>query len=346
MTLSLSALSAARLGSRALPLAGELLALEAADAIPQGLVALKATANPALSGDELPGRLKLLNWGINATLKGEVKVGETTLKSLSANQDAYGFDLIALDYAHNSLPGHKNYKTDPREVAGYGKVEVVKDDGVYLTSLSYTPSGKANALNYRDLSPTPLLNKDGEVIFMHSVALCPQGAILGGELSFFDADIAGLKALAPDAPLPVTGGFIDCKKLLCALLGLDADNASDDQIAASAQEFARGPKDPTPETAAGATALSVRMDSIERDLILGAALREGKIVPLAARDLPVEKFRALVAELPAGTVPIERQTPGIVALAAPGKQVESAADEAVRVTLGLTKEQWLKHNAA
>ncbi len=58
------------------------------------------------------------------------------------NQDALGFDKIALDFNHNSLHGHPNYKPDPREVAAYGVPQVVDGQGLFLDQIEYTPTGK------------------------------------------------------------------------------------------------------------------------------------------------------------------------------------------------------------
>jgi len=66
----------------------------------------------------------------------------------------------------------------------------IPGDGLYLTALSYTPSGNKYAREYRDLSPAVLLDDDGEVIFCHSVALCPQGEVRG--LSFYSVDVRNL----------------------------------------------------------------------------------------------------------------------------------------------------------
>ena len=341
-----------------------LLALSAAATVPKGLVALKAISNAALAAEELPKRLKLLNWGVNETVKGPVKVGDETVRSLAVNQASQGYDFVALDYNHNSLPGHPNYQKDPREVAAYGAVEVVKDDGLYITGIVYTPSGLEKAANYRDLSPTPLLNKEGEVIFLHSVALCPQGAVK--DLSFYSAGTAGLTALDPVDPPPTTATTMDYKTLLCVILGVDPKTATDDDIASKAHEMAKDGKDgddddgddddddddDTSPAAAkkgkGAkgkpTAMSRRLDSVERELVVANGLREGKVIPLAVRSLPVGQLRTIIAQLPAGTVPTDRQTAAVVALNAPGKAAEAAADEVVRCNLGISKETWDKHN--
>ena len=339
-----------------------LLALSAAATVPKGLVALKAISNAALAEKELPKRLKLLNWGVNETVKGPVKVGDETVRSLAVNQASQGYDFVALDYNHNSLPGHPNYQKDPREVAAYGAVEVIKEDGLYFTGIVYTPSGQEKAANYRDLSPTPLLNKEGEVIFLHSVALCPQGAVK--DLSFYSAGTAGLKALDPVDPPPTTATTMDYKTLLCAILGVDPKTATDDDIASKAHEMAKGSKGddedddeeddddddtpPPPKKGKGAkgkpTAMSTRLDAVERELVVANGLREGKVIPLAVRSLPVDQLRTIIAQLPAGTVPTDRQTAALVALTPPGAAAEAAADETVRKTLGISKETWDKHN--
>ena len=322
-----------------------LLALHATP--PKGLVALKAISNAALADNhQLPTRLKLLNWGQNDTTKGPVLVGDATLQHLAANQAREGYDHVALDYNHNSLPGHPNFQPDPREVAAYGAVEVVAQDGLYLTGIDYTPSGLAKARNYRDLSPTPLLNQDGEVIFLHSVALCPQGAVK--DLSFFSAGGAGLNALAADDdPPPVTATTMDYRRLLCAMLDLDPDQATDDDIAAAAHLAAAEKKTAAEAVRSNAAAtlepMGVRVDRIEREFVIGNGLLEGKIIPLAVRALPLNQLRQVVAELPAGQVPTRRQTPGVVALAA--STPPNAADEEVRQRMGINPETWARHNA-
>ena len=87
-------------------------------AFPQSkLIALGAIRNDALQGQALPARLKLFNWGDNETVnKGVVKVGKGTMAALAANQAKFGFDVIALDYGHNSLPGHPSFGSTPLQL--------------------------------------------------------------------------------------------------------------------------------------------------------------------------------------------------------------------------------------
>lgn len=138
-------------------------------------------SNGALQVKGLPRRLKLLDWGVNQTVFGPVIVNETTAALLPMNQKKLGFDTIALDYEHNTVKGTPEFERtrEPREIAANGVPLVVPGEGLFFDALEYTPSGKQNHLNYIDLSPTPKLSEKGEVVFLHSVALCRQGAVEG-----------------------------------------------------------------------------------------------------------------------------------------------------------------------
>lgn len=151
------------------------------------LVACRAISNGALTSEALPHEIKLLNWGVNQTTKGDVIVDDATVAALAANQRSLGFDRIALDFEHNTVEGSLEYERtrEPRDVAGYGVPKLVKGDGLYLSAIEYTPIGKEKARNFADLSPTPLLDKQRRVIFLHSVALVRNGAV--HDLSFFSA---------------------------------------------------------------------------------------------------------------------------------------------------------------
>jgi phage I-like protein len=348
--------------------------LTATPAIPGKLVALAPISNEALKGSELPTRLKLLNWGDNETAtKGVVKVGKKTLASLSANQAKFGFDRVCLDYNHNSLPGHPNFQKDPRLSGGYGEPVVIEGDGLYLESLSYTPSGKVHAPEYSDLSPTPLLDETGEVIFLHSVALCPQGEVKG--LTFLCASF--LKPLsAKHTAVVAHRTTMDYKSLLCTLLGLDGQTATDDDIQTAAEARAKkedADKDPT-RTGNGAeeapddkvnsatamaaligkavsealkplttqfAATAAATEAEQRKAIEAEALGKGKLIPLSVKKLPFEQFKAIVAELPEGTVPVDQRTPdNVTALSA--TTTDGNASQVMSL-LGIGKDDWEKH---
>lgn len=153
------------------------------------LIACKAISNGALASQDLPNEIKLLNWGRNETVKGVVIVDDTTAAVLAANQREFGYDRIALDFEHNTVEGTPEFKRtqEPRDVAGYGVPKIIQGDGLYLTGITYTDIGKAKAKNFADLSPTPLLDMQRRVIFLHSVALVRNGAV--HDLSFFTANV-------------------------------------------------------------------------------------------------------------------------------------------------------------
>lgn len=146
-------------------------------------------SNCALDGEELPVRIKILDWGDNPNVNGApIRVTERTLRVLPANQKRSGRDTVALDYEHNTVPGSDEYArtAEPRKVAGYGSPAIVEGDGLYLEMQAYTPSGRENAREYMDLSPAVYMDdRTREVTALHSVALCRQGAVEG--LQFFAA---------------------------------------------------------------------------------------------------------------------------------------------------------------
>lgn len=315
---------------------------------PNGLLACQAISNGALSADSLPERIKLLNWGTNPSLKGDIVVGPRTVTALAANQEKFGFDKVGIDFEHQSVEGHKNFKPSPRDYAAYGIPEIVAEDGLYLTSLTWTPSGEKNARNYCDLSPV-VLRQDGEVIFIHSVALCPQGAVQG--LEFFTADFKPTTNTESHS-MNITE---DLRKLLTTLFETPAD-ADEAAILSAGQSFAEkiakiiNP----PKTEAGAdktdkvelTALATGLDELRKQFdastrsnILSAALRDGKLVPNSAKDLPLDKLTSLVAELPGNQVPLDKRTPD--AVKSEGLDALSAEDLEVARQLGLDPKEML-----
>ena len=138
------------------------------------LVAMRISNN-ALGAAELPKRIKLLGWGSNPTTGDDGKPGrplivdDATAEILPLAQKSYGFDRVALDFGHNSVPGHPAYQKHPRKHAAYGTPEVVKGEGLFLANIEYTPSGIEFAREYADLSPTPLVDKDGRVLLLLSL---------------------------------------------------------------------------------------------------------------------------------------------------------------------------------
>lgn len=162
------------------------MTVKSTEALPP-LVALKAISNGALKAEQLPSRLKVLNWGHNASTKGNVLLDLTSADALARNQRAHGFERVALDFEHNTVPGSIEFERsqEPRRVAAYGTPSLIPNDGLYLENIEWTPAGLAEAKNFADLSPAPGLDAEGRIIFLHSVALVRNGAV--HDLSFFSA---------------------------------------------------------------------------------------------------------------------------------------------------------------
>jgi len=162
-------------------------------------------SNGALKADELPSRIKILNWGPNKTLDGDITLDAESYKVFYANQSSIGRAFCPLDFNHNTVPGTTEYKNDkaPRAIAAYGVPTIYPDDGMYMEYLQWTPSGIKSAKDFQDLSPAVLLDDNNRVIGMHSCALTPAGSI--ENLSFYSADdsvtslMGQLRALDADA---------------------------------------------------------------------------------------------------------------------------------------------------
>jgi phage I-like protein len=141
-------------------------------------------SNGVLENSELPGRIKIMAWGPNPSTKGVFSVGSQTLENLEANQRAAGFERVAVDFDHCSVPSTPQYETmlrlaQPPIILAYGRPHVIADDGIWLEEVQWTPTGKNRAKEYSDISPAIVPDRRGEVQFIHSVALTPNGALAG-----------------------------------------------------------------------------------------------------------------------------------------------------------------------
>ncbi len=147
---------------------------------------------------------------------------------------------------------------------------------------------------------------------------------------------------------------MDFKLLLITLLGLAA-TATDPEIMDAAKAFADKEKtedkpadDAKPADGAEIKALSVavkglsdRFDDTTRAGLLAGAAAAGKLVPLSVQKLPIADLTAIIAELPAGAVPITAQTTGIQAHAATVQMDESISKDVCR-QLGISEEDYKK----
>ena len=284
----------------------------------------------------LPKRIKVLNWGDNPNSHGKrVNVGPLFAKCLNA--ETYPYRKVALDFEHNTFPGTAAYKEskEPRPVAGFGTIEAVEGEGVFITMSSWTPDGEKMAANYADVSAGAVTDDDGNLIAVASVALCRTGAVDG--MDFVEAPLSGGVSSAlsgiinqgraePGHHDNQKGKAMDYKALLLKTLGLGED-ATDEAIQAAVAKVAekKPEEDAAALSAAVKTAVAEAVKPIEEkvaalsaaavahekaDLIAEAA-REGKVIALGADaigKITVEDLKATIAKTPV-TVPLNAKTP-------------------------------------
>lgn len=327
---------------------------------PLKLICLKAAAPQfdASKGVEgLPNRILVMPWGESQTTEGKITVNEITLASLPAYNASKNWDRPALDFEHSSVPGSATYKGEPVKVAGYGSVQVVEGEGIYLLMSSWTKEGQEFAAggHYGDLSPVIHTNDKGEVIGLHSAALCRHGATPG--LIFLSATPTQTKTTMDKPPQSADELFNALKGAL--KLGADATpgdvmtaltKALSAKVEVEKKEDKPAPADDAVKTltatvtdlAATVKTLSATVEGTERTNILAQANREGKQVPKTAEALPLDQLKALCAELPV-TVPMEKRTPDATALMLSGTGgVNPAADEVSKHT-GVSDEDRKKY---
>ena len=292
----------------------------------------------SLSADaaKLPRRIKVLNWGDNPNSHGK-RVNVGPLFATCLNAETYPYRKVALDFEHNTFPGTAAYKEskEPRPVAGFGTIEAVEGEGVFITMSSWTPDGEKMAANYADVSAGAVTDDDGNLIAVASVALCRTGAVDG--MDFVEAPLSGGVSsalsgiinqeggLKPAAPIQ-KGTAMDYKALLLKALGLGED-ATDEAIQAAVAKVAekKPEEDAAALSAAVKTAVAEAVKPIEEkvaalsaaavahekaDLIAEAA-REGKVIALVADaigKITVEDLKATIAKTPV-TVPLNARTP-------------------------------------
>ena len=314
---------------------------------PDKVILLRTTGTAVtLSADaaKLPRRIKVLNWGDNPNCHGKrVNVGPLFVKCLSAA--AYPDRKVALDFEHNTFPGTAAYKesAEPRPVAGFGTIEAVEGDGVYITMSSWTPEGERMAVNFADVSAGAVTDKEGNLIAVASVALCRAGAVDG--MDFVEAPLSGGvssalsgiinnkvegcglrvegKAQQPRSGAQhstlnsqLKGKAMNYKTLLLKALGLGED-ATDEAIQAALDAAGKKPG----ETTKGPTPEEVEKKKAEMAEAVKAAVAEA-----------VKPIEAKVAALSAAAVAHEKQD--LVAEAArEGKVVALSADALEKISV-------------
>ena len=311
---------------------------------PDKVILLRTTGVAvSLSADaaKLPRRIKVLNWGDNPNCHGKrVNVGALFVKCLNA--ETYPYRKVALDFEHNTFPGTAAYKEskEPRPVAGFGTIEAVEGDGVYITMSSWTPDGEKMAANYADVSAGAVTDKEGNLVAVASVALCRAGAVDG--MDFVEAPLSGgiSSALSGIINNNQKGQqAMDYKALLLKLLGLGED-ATDEAIQAALDAAGKKPSQEEQDAALSAmvetavaeavkpieekvAALSAAAVAHEKSDLIAEAAREGKVIALGADaigKITVEDLKATIAKTPV-TVPLNAKTPSGLKPAAPIDEV-------------------------
>ena len=341
------------------------------------LICLRANApqfNPDQGAAGLPDKLLVLGWGEHDTPQGKVICDDTTMQQLGAYNAAKNWDRIALDFEHNSVPKSPTYAGEPVKIAGYGKLQLVPGEGIYLLMSSWTPEGKTFAANghYGDLSPVVKVNQENEVIGLHSVALCRHGATPG--LVFLSALPAVQHGSAvKHPPKPKSKAMADAsppqtpEELFAALKGvlnLGADATAADVLAALTKALSAAKVEPDGDEGEGDTKalsanilkltelvekqgeqlklLSSGVEQNDRTAILKQATQEGKVVPKSAHDLPVEKLKLLCAELPV-TVPLEKRTPEATLMLSAGAGYEDPELAKIAAITGVSDDDRKKY---
>lgn len=312
----------------------------------------------------LPKQLVICKWGQSKDLSGApVIVNATTAAELAANQSKFGYEEIALDFGHNTAPKHGADGRalpipEPLPIAGYGKLSVEAGTGIIWTATSWTPEGERfyRGRHYRDLSPTVSRNALGEVTFVHSVALTRQGQI--PDLHAFAASQTPLPQPS-QTPMENDPNY---RALACQMAGLSEDCSDEELIAAAAEaqaaiaaaaETPDPEPEPTPEPepmaaaepAEDITALSARMDLLERSTLVAAASAAGKVIPLSTEQIsqtPISTLQSMIEALPA-SVPLAAKTP-TAEPPTPALAALSAAEQAVCRNLSISAEAYRASN--
>lgn len=341
------------------------------------LTAFRAAALGVATADcEPPTRLLVHPWGSHDVgRRGKSIVSASTLAGFSASQEAIKVTgHAALDFRHNTVPGTPAYLADkePRKVAAYGAPEIVDGEGIYLTGLTWTPEGRDAFLggHFKDISPAVFRDAAGNVVALHSAALCDHGEIDGLTIEAAKAPanlapfFAALSAdttppgSQKDSPMKPTPSLIALLALLGVTLAPDADETATDKALVDLAEKIKAEKDkedpagkPSDITALAADfekrlkAVEADRDQARRDSLKAAALAAGKVIPLDDKTwnlTPLSICESLVAGLEAGRVPMTNKTPTTEVKPQPDTFTPEAL--AVFAKMGVTEEEVRKFN--
>lgn len=276
------------------------------------IVRLSGAAQSLAAADTLPTELKIFNPGANPSDVGDILVDEVSLAALERQVAGKSFATVLIDFEHSSEPGTEKYVPPPRRHAGYGDL-VPMSSGVFLKNIRWTEAGKQFARDYADLSPTVKLGAQNRLTFVKSLALCPNGAV--HNLTF-------LSSKPDNDPIEKEIQDMDELKTLSATVTTQAETIKTLSATVEQQKAEIGKIETLSATVntqtetiktISADVTTLKADVLRRDkqAILEAAAREGKVVALSAEaveKLSIEDLRAHVEKL-APTVPLQARTP-------------------------------------
>jgi hypothetical protein len=344
---------------------------------PTLIISMGGACNVAASygdGGTLPTRILIASWGENEarTHGAKFTVGKQTVKQLAATHAKNGWDTVSLDYEHQSVKGHPNFKPDPREYAAHGTVEVVENEGLYYLPKNYTPSGKTHAANYPDVSGLFIVDATTrEVIGVPSVALVQHGDVAGAVFN---------QALAASA-LGIGSADAEVMTFARELLELGED-ATPEDVSAGLESLVRAKNTPDPklktktttmekteptETDKRIEALTTTVTQLATtvttlvqgnqvaahnqavDAVFSVAASQGKKVPegLKAKNeagqyvIAASTAQEVLAAIPQ-TESVEFLTPEYLAASAGVNRMQQGAENQVMLALGITEEVWKK----
>lgn len=328
-------------------------------------------AGTRTASDSPPTRILVLPWGRTQTRDDFFHVNDAAVSSIKQRSAMARRDRIRIDREHATAfrPGADR---DPKDILGYGEMDAIPGEGVYLCNIQWTDSGRSHWRALPDVSPAFMKRKsDGLVTELESVALCSDGEVEG--LHLFSAD-SGTYLFPTNATMNEL--IIQLLKKLGVNVPPDADEAMLRDLALKAldddgvddEPSDNTPPDKPPEEPAAMSALRVRLERLERTetarVAAGSAAEiaeiqrtasaEGKVIPLSAEQLrslsiTPAQLRAMVSGLPPGEVPMGGgggTRPGASAQQGERTVALSAADKHVANIFGLKEAEVAKAYAA
>ena len=305
---------------------------------------LAGISNLALAGDNLPDALKLLAWGENKTQLGTFVVNQRTATCIAQQVKDGLFDRVLIDFEHNSCKNHPNYQPPPRLHAGAAVPICDKDSGLCTAQCTWTPSGRKYAREYPDLSPAVEYDeKTREVIGLKSVALVPNGAVIG--LSFFSADDTHAKqetTMDPElkAALEKIEARLATLETEITLLKEQLATLSTSGTDLKGKVETLSAKTPDDLTAT-LDVMKVRLIEVEKSAMLEVAVAQGKVVGLAAdvmAGMKVEQLREHIKGIKP-TVPLAQLTAAADKGGGGGAAQLSATQKMLTVQLGIKEPE-------